>query len=140
MGIARNKAIDQLRKKKTEVRVMEKDDESSGFFNATPSPEGRRPSQIQAARETVTRQKDVLIDCLREMVYDLRSRREYKKLMTIELCFLTDWKHRQIAEELGIKDEKSIAGIKFRAIRDLQQRLMQRDPRRTLFSGLWRQA
>ena len=88
----------------------------------------------------MNRQKDVLVDCLRDMVQDLRNRREYKKLMTIELCFLTDWKHRAIAEELGIKDEKSIAGIKFRAIRDLQQRLMQRDPRRTLFSGLWREA
>lgn len=140
MGIARNKAIDQLRRKKAEVRVTEKEEDSSGFFNATPSPEGRRPSQIQAARETVMRQKDVLVECLRDMVDDMRARRDYKKLMTIELCFLTDWKHRRIAEELGIKDEKSIAGVKFRAIRDLQQRLMSRDPRRTLFSGLWRQA
>ena len=82
----------------------------------------------------------MLIDCLREMVRDLRSRREYQKLMTIELCFLTDWKHRSIAKRVGITDEKAIAGVKFRAIRELQQRLMQRDPRRTLFSGLWREA
>ena len=36
-----------------------------------------------------------------------------------------------------MEDEKAIAGIKFRAIRDLQARLRRRDPRKTLFSGLW---
>lgn len=140
MGIARNKAIDQLRKKKLEVRVTDKDEDSSGFFSATPDESGRRPSQIQAARETVLRQKDVLVDCLRDMVSELREKRDLTKLMAIELCFLTNWKHRDIAKKLDIADEKSIAGIKFRAVRELQQRLMKRDPRRTLFSGLWRNA
>jgi RNA polymerase sigma-70 factor (ECF subfamily) len=140
MGIARNKAIDQLRRKKVEVRVTDRDDDSSGFFSATPAEGTRRPSQIHAARETVMRQKDVLVECLRDMVQELRDRRDYKKLMAIELCFLKDWKHRDIAKTLGIGDEKAIAGIKFRAIRDLQLRLMKRDPRRTLFSGLWREA
>jgi len=139
MGIARNKAIDQLRKKKAEVHVTDEDD-SSGFFNLTPNPAARPAAQMQVARETVLRQKDVLVDCLRDMVRELREKRDWRKLMTIELCFLTDWKHRKIAEALKIDDEKAIAGVKFRAIRDLQQRLMQRDPRRTLFSGLWREA
>jgi RNA polymerase sigma factor (sigma-70 family) len=139
MGIARNKAIDQLRKKKVEVRVTDREEDSSGFFSAAPALGERRPSQIHAARETVARQKDALVECLRDMVSDLRARRDFKKLMAIELCFLKDWKHRRIADALGIPDEKAIAGIKFRAVRDLQQRLMKRDPRRTLFSGLWRQ-
>jgi RNA polymerase sigma-70 factor (ECF subfamily) len=139
MGIARNKAIDQLRKKKAEVHVTSEED-SSGFFSLTPNPSARRPSQIQVARETVSRQREILVDCLRDMVRELREKRDWRKLMTIELCFLTDWKHRRIAETLAITDEKAIAGVKFRAIRDLQQRLMNRDPRRTLFSGLWREA
>jgi RNA polymerase sigma factor (sigma-70 family) len=139
MGIARNKAIDQLRRKKVEVRVTDREEDSSGFFSAAPAPGERRPSQIQIARETVARQKDALIECLKDMVADLRARRDFRKLMAVELCFLKDWKHKKIAEALGIRDEKAIAGIKFRAIRDLQQRLMKRDPRRTLFSGLWRQ-
>ena len=41
MGIARNKGIDQLRRKKIEVHVTDKDEDSSGFFNATPSPDER---------------------------------------------------------------------------------------------------
>lgn len=140
MGIARNKAIDHLRRKKLEVNVPDAEDDSSGFFNATPDQDALMPAQIQAARETVARQKDALVDCLRDMVGELLERRDYKKLMVIELCFLKDWKHRAIADKLGITDEKAIAGIKFRAVRDLQQRLMRRDPRRTLFSGLWRDA
>lgn len=139
MGIARNKVIDHLRKKRAEVSIADKNEDSSGFFNITPSPTARRPSQIHSARETITRQKDALVECLHDMVQDLKSKREFKKLMAIELCFLKDWKHRAIAEKLAISDEKSIAGIKFRAIRDLQQRLMKRDPRKTLFSELWRQ-
>ena len=71
------------------------------------------------------------------MVQDLRDKGDYRKLMAIELCFLTTRKHRDIAQRLGLEDEKAIAGIKFRAIRELQGRLRGVDPRKTLFSGLW---
>lgn len=137
MGIARNKVIDFLRRKRPEVNIADRDEDSSRFFNNAPG-ESRRPSQIQSAKETVLRQKDALVGALKDMVAELRAKREFTKLMAIELTFLTDWKHRRIAERLGIEDEKSVAGIKFRAIRDLQQRLKKSDPRRTLFSDLWR--
>jgi RNA polymerase sigma-70 factor (ECF subfamily) len=137
MGIARNKVIDFLRRKRPEVNIADRDEDSSRFFNNAPG-ESRRPSQIQSAKETVLRQKDALVGAIKDLVAELRTKKEFTKLMAIELTFLTDWKHRRIAERLGIDDEKSIAGIKFRAIRDLQQRLKNSDPRRTLFSELWR--
>ncbi|HYC76775.1 MAG TPA: hypothetical protein VEI02_04015, partial [Planctomycetota bacterium] len=139
MGIARNKVIDFLRRKRPEVNIADRDEDSSRFFNNAPG-ESRRPSQIQSAKETLLRQRDALIGALKDMVRELKDKRDWQKLMAIELTFLTDWKHRRIAERLGIDDEKSIAGIKFRAIRDLQQRLKRSDPRRTLFSDLWRNA
>jgi hypothetical protein len=96
------------------------------------------PSQrIIESREKILRQKGALIAGLKELVAELWQKEDFQRLMAIELCFLTEWKHRRIAERLGIADEKAIAGIKFRAIRELQARLRQRDPRRTLFSGLW---
>lgn len=137
MGIARNKVIDFLRRKRPEINIADRDEDSSRFFNNAPG-ESRRPSQIQSAKETVLRQKDALVGAIKDMTAELRQKRDFTKLMAIELTFLTDWKHRRIAERLGIDDEKSIAGIKFRAIRDLQQRLKKSDPRRTLFSELWR--
>jgi RNA polymerase sigma factor (sigma-70 family) len=137
MGIARNKVIDFLRKKRPEVNIADRDEDSSRFFNNAPG-ESRRPSQIQSAKETVARQREALISALRDMVAELRGKREFVKLMTIELTFLTDRRHRAIAERVGVADEKAIAGVKFRAIRDLQARLKKSDPRKTLFSELWK--
>lgn len=136
MGIARNKVIDHLRRKRPEINVPDREDDSTGFFGTLPGGTATSPKLLES-REKVMRQKGALISCLREMVQDLMDRGEYRRLMAIELCFLRDWKHRDIAKRLGIDDEKAIAGIKFRAIRDLQGRLRRRDPRKTLFSGLW---
>ena len=136
MGIARNKVIDHLRRKKIEVQVPDRDEDSSGFFGTTAG-EAPASAYLMLAREKVSRQKEALIACLKEMVRDLIAKDDLRKLMAIELCFLTSRKHRDIAKYLEIPDEKAIAGIKFRAIRDLQGRLRHRDPRKTLFSGLW---
>ena len=68
---------------------------------------------------------------------DLWESRDFRRLKTIELIFLRRWRHRPIADLLGYQDEKAIAGVKFRAIRDWQDRLRRRDPNKTLFSKLW---
>ena len=136
MGIARNKVIDYLRRKRPEVHMADREDDSTGFFGSVPS-EAPPSQRILESREKILRQKGALIAGLKEMVRELWEKEDFQRLMAIELCFLTEWKHRKIAERLNISDEKAIAGIKFRAIRDLQARLRQRDPRRTLFSGLW---
>ena len=136
MGIARNKVIDHLRRKRPEIHVADRDDDSTGFFGNVPGAQ-KTSGRLLESREKVLRQKGALISGLREMVDELWEKEDFQRLMAIELCFLTDWKHRRIAERLGIADEKAIAGIKFRAIRDLQARLRRRDPRKTLFSGLW---
>lgn len=136
MGIARNKVIDHLRRKRPEVHVPDREDDSTGFFGTIPS-DSPSSHKLLEGREKVLRQKGALVICLRDLVADLWDKRDFRRLMAIELCFLTDWKHRKIADRLEIEDEKTIAGIKFRAIRDLQARLRRRDPRKTLFSGLW---
>lgn len=136
MGIARNKVIDHLRRKRPEIHVPDREDDSTGFFGTMPGPVATSPRLLES-REKVVRQKGALVACLREMVRELVDKGEYRRLMAIELCFLRDWSHRDIAARLGMDDEKAIAGIKFRAIRDLQARLRRRDPRKTLFSGLW---
>jgi RNA polymerase sigma factor (sigma-70 family) len=136
MGIARNKVIDYLRRRRPELNIADADDDSTGFFGAVPG-DGLAAARILEAREKVVRQRGALISCLQDMARELWEKREFRKLMAIELCFLTGWSHRRIAERIGHPDEKAIAGIKFRAIRDLQSRLRRHDPRKTLFSGLW---
>ena len=136
MGIARNKVIDHLRRNRPEINVPDRDDDSSGFFSSMPA-DTPASSQLAVFREKIARQRTALTLALKEMVAELRDKGDYQKLMAIELCFLTNRRHRDIARRLGIDDEKAIAGIKFRAIRDLQGRLRRVDPRKTLFSGLW---
>lgn len=135
-GIARKKTIDWLRRSKGEVRIPDDDEDSSSFFGNVPAPD-LTPDQLSVAREKVERQRDALVEILREYVGELWQRGDFKRLMTIELVFLCNWKHRRIAELLGYQDEKAIAGVKFRAIRDFQDRLRRRDPNKTLFSRLW---
>lgn len=136
MGIARNKVIDHLRRKRPEIHITDRDDDATGFFGAVPD-EGPTGDRLLECRERVNRQRGALIQCLREMSEDLRKEGEFERLMTIELCFLTNKSHREIAKVIGIPQEKAIAGVKFRAIRELQRRLRKKDARRTLFSGLW---
>lgn len=135
-GIARKKAIDWLRKSGHETQIASRDDESSSFFASIPAG-GLSPTQLTVAREKIGRQREALVEILREYVGDLWEASDFKRLKTIELVFLRKWKHRPIAEALDYQDEKSVAGVKFRAIRDFQDRLRHRDPNHSLFSKLW---
>ena len=135
-GIARKKTIDWLRKSGHETKISEDDDDSSSFFGSVPS-DAPGPSHLTLAREKIERQRGALVEILKEYVGELWEEGDFRRLKTIELVFLRGWKHRRIAELLAYGDEKAIAGVKFRAIRDFQDRLRRRDPNRTLFSKLW---
>jgi RNA polymerase sigma factor (sigma-70 family) len=138
MGIARNKGIDHLRRKKLETQVPD-DADTSGFFGSVQA-EGPSASELLLASEKVKRQRKALTEALREAMASIRAEGHWTRLMAIELAFLTQLRHREIARLAGFENEQAIAGIKFRAIRDLQGRLRKRDPRMTLFSGLWKHA
>ena len=135
-GIARKKTIDWLRKSGHELQIPGKDDDSSSFFGNVPAGD-LTPAQMAVAREKVGRQRGALVEILKSYVGDLWEARDFKRLKTIELIFLRHWKHRAISELLAYPDEKAVAGVKFRAIRDFQDRLRRQDPNRSLFSKLW---
>lgn len=135
-GIARKKTIDWMRRSGHELQISDKDDDSSSFFGAVPAEEPS-PAQLALAREKIARQRGALVQILKEYVGELWERGDFKRLKAIELIFLKRWKHRRISDLLGYQDEKAIAGVKFRAIRDFQDRLRGQDPNRSLFSKLW---
>lgn len=135
-GIARKKAIDWLRRSTPEIQVTSEEDSTSFFGNVSRGDE-LGPDQLALAREKVERQRSALVEILRDYVGELWESRDFKRLKTIELIFLRSWRHRRIADLLDYQDEKAIAGVKFRAIRDFQDRLRSRDPNHSLFSKLW---
>jgi RNA polymerase sigma-70 factor, ECF subfamily len=135
-GIARKKAIDWMRRSGHEIQISD-DDDSSSFFGNQPRENQPTPDQLTIAQEKVDRQRDALVEILREYVGELWERRDFKRLKTIELVFVKNWRHRRISELLDYQDEKAIAGVKFRTIREFQDRLRRHDPNHSLFSKLW---
>ncbi|MBN2492359.1 MAG: sigma-70 family RNA polymerase sigma factor [Planctomycetes bacterium] len=141
-GIAHNKVIDHLRQQGRSPIVFGaagEDEDRADFFQEIAGGPGT-PSQILVGDEDYLRRRKILIEALRALVEEHWQKGEFQKLKAVELVFLKRFKHARIAALLGIADEKAIAGIKFRAIRSLKQRLRDRDPNRTLFEDLWKEA
>jgi len=78
------------------------------------------PSQLAAERERADRQADVLAIVLRRLIEELRDRRRLEDLQVIESLFYVGIRNKGAAELLG-RDEKAIAGVKFRALGRLQE-------------------
>lgn len=140
-GIARNKVIDSMRRRRhSEVSLSSgmEDDSRAGLEAVLPSEEDA-PSRIVRDNETTARERAVLVKILRRLVQKYWEKGDFHKLKTIELVFLEGSPYRKISEELELRDEKAVAGIKFQAIQDLQKFALEEDPRHSLFSGLWRE-
>lgn len=140
-GIARNKLVDYLRRRKQgEVSLNSgNEDESRIGLDALLPSEEKPPSEIVRDVERTFRERNVLVSILRGLVERYWEKGEFHKLKTIELVFLGNRPYREIAEEVGLRDEKAVAGIKFQAIQELQRSALREDPRHSLFSELWRQ-
>lgn len=135
-GIAAKKIVDFLRKSGHEIQIVDDDEDSTNFFGNVQG-EVMDPAQATIQREKIERQRGALVEILKDYTASLWEVSDFKRLKTIELIFLKAWPHRRISEYLGYPDEKAVAGVKFRAIRDFQERLKERDPNKSLFSKLW---
>ena len=135
-GIAAKKIVDVLRKSGHEVQIVDDDDDSTNFFGNVQG-ESMDPAAAVIQREKIERQRGALVEILKSYTATLWEAGDFKRLKTIELIFLKGWSHRRIAESLDYPDEKAVAGVKFRAIRDFQESLKEQDPNKSLFSKLW---
>ncbi len=122
--ILRYKLCDQLRSKKMAAINAPEDDE--GWWDQILPPTGETPSGVAVRAEAVRVQESVLADVLRRLIHELRDRDAFDDLQVIELVFYAGWRNLQVAELLEI-DQKSVAGIKFRAIAKLQKFLGEAD-------------
>jgi RNA polymerase sigma-70 factor (ECF subfamily) len=78
------------------------------------------PSRIAAARERTRQQADVLAAILRRLIEELRDRGRLEDLQVIELLFYVGLRNKEVGERLG-RDEKAVAGVKFRALGRLRE-------------------
>lgn len=93
------------------------DDDSPGLIEPSVS---ETPSSVAAGHEQSARQGDVLATILRRLIEELRDRGRLEDLQVIESIFYVGMRNKEVAELIG-RDEKAIAGVKFRALARLQE-------------------
>jgi RNA polymerase sigma factor (sigma-70 family) len=83
------------------------------------------PSRIAAQHELTRRQEDILAAILKRLIAEWRDRDRLDDIQVIELLFYIGRRNKEAAEILG-RDEKTIAGVKFRAVGRLREFLEER--------------
>lgn len=138
-GIAKNRVIDHYRKHKlTLLPAKPGDDDKSQLWLENLAQDARpQPRDRVVKAEDDGRQQQVLAQILRDYVGELWAAGEFQKLMVLEYLFVLGGRNKDAAVRFGIADEKSVAGIKFRAVERLRGLARQRDPNHSLFLGLW---
>jgi RNA polymerase sigma-70 factor (ECF subfamily) len=119
-GICRNRTIDYMRRRKAQtVQVGEDDSGFPGMEALAHSTE--TPSAIVRGRELNSRAKTLLGMILKEWVEETWEQGEFARLAVIEALFSGGWRNRDTWKRFELRDETSVAGIKFRAIKRLKQ-------------------
>ena len=77
------------------------------------------PSGIAVGREREIRQAEVIATILRRLIEELRDKGKLDDLEVIELLFYVGLRNKEAGERLH-RDEKAIAGVKFRALASLR--------------------
>lgn len=138
-GIAHNRIIDHLRRKRALTRPHATEDEDGSLVGMDVLARDEvTASQVYRRRETATRQREVLVQILRDLVAEIWNSGELAKLKVLESIFVLGRRNKDIWESFGLQDEKAVAGIKFRAIQRLKDFARQRDLDHSLFPGLWK--
>jgi RNA polymerase sigma-70 factor (ECF subfamily) len=119
-GICRNRTIDHLRRRK--ARTIQAREEDEGTFGIeTLATEGETPSAIVRGRELSERAKELFGSILRDWVEETWREKEFVRLCVIEALFSGGWRNRDTWKRFDLRDETSVAGIKFRALKRLGQ-------------------
>ncbi len=143
-GIARNRLIDYLRKRKHRETLLPPtppDDSSRGsslfMYMSAMKSDRRTPAESAVAMEESRRRRAALAQAMRELVEKLWEKEEFEQLKVLEFLLVMGGRNKEAAEMFNVGSERAVAGIKFRALDMIKQGLKARDPSRTLFPGLW---
>lgn len=139
-GIAKNRVIDHYRKHKVTLipsKASEDSDKSQIWLENMAHEATPQPKEKVVKSEDGGRQREVLVQILRDLVAELWGAGEFQKLMVLEYLFVLGGRNKDAAKRFGIADEKAVAGVKFRAVERLRGMARQRDPNHSLFIGLW---
>ncbi len=138
-GIARNRVVDHFRKKRPIPMSSKGDDgkERSYLGLEFMASDRRSPEESAVHFEQVQARREALAEILKALVAELWEEGEFEKLKILEFLIALGGRNKEAAEKFDVKDEKAVAGIKFRAIEKMRAMARRMDPKHDLFEGLW---
>jgi len=126
-GIAKNRTIDWLRRQKAmTLGPRGEDDEGPGI--ETLAAESETPSAIVRRSDLARAGGELLLGVLKSWVQETWGEGEFKRLMVVEALFAGGWRNRDTWKRFDLRDETSVAGIKFRALKRIRDLARERDP------------
>jgi RNA polymerase sigma factor (sigma-70 family) len=135
-GICRNRTIDHLRRRQARGIGAAQDSADSLPGLDSLVTEEETPSGVVSERDLASHGHELLVEVLREWVQETWQLGEFKRLMVIEALFHGGWRNRDTWKRFGLRDETSVAGIKFRALKRLRAIAERRDSTGKLLESL----
>ncbi len=124
-GICKNRTIDWLRR--TRATTLSAVDEDAPPPIESRARESDTPSRIVQRRDLAASGARLLAEVLRTWVQETWEEQEFTRLMVIEALFSGGWRNRDTWQRFRLRDETSVAGIKFRALKRLRELAAERD-------------
>lgn len=131
-GIVKNRTIDHMRRLKvaTLPGTREEDAERSPPGVDELATEDETPSRVARRHDLERATEELLRDVLRAWVQETWAEEEFVRLMVIEALFSGGWRNRDTWRRFDLRDETSVAGIKFRALKRLRELAHERERER----------
>lgn len=129
-GIARNRMIDHLRRTKALTLGNREDSDEPGLSIDDLATTDETPSGIVRRTDLEATGARMLAELLRAWVDETWKQGEFTRLAVIEALFAAGWRNRDTWERFGLRDETSVAGLKFRALKRLRELALERDVQR----------
>ena len=126
-GICRNRTVDQLRRRDARGYGSGGEGSVEGLELASIARDDRTPSQIIRRTDLADRGRDLLAAALQEWVELTWAAGEMTRLMVVEGLLRGGMRNRDLWKPLGLRDEVSVAGIKFRALKKIRELLLARE-------------
>ncbi|HVS09908.1 MAG TPA: sigma-70 family RNA polymerase sigma factor [Planctomycetota bacterium] len=122
-GICHNRTIDHLRRARhrTSGGAISGTGGGDAPIEAAEPVDPATPEELAAEEELARRARALFVQLLAEWVREAREQGEWRRLMVIEALFGAGWRNKDTWRRLGLSDEKTVAGIKFRVLRRLRE-------------------
>jgi len=131
-GICKNRTIDHMRRTKMPTlggTGLEGDDRPTIEDLAR---DDETPSRIVRQKDLEEAGVRMLQDLFRVWVEETWKQEEFVRLMVVEALFAGNWRNRDTWQRFDLRDETSVAGIKFRALKRLRELALERDTQRKI--------